>query len=236
MTLKAIIFDLDNTLIDFMRMKRAASDSAAYAMVDAGLEMECGDACEELFNVYLEVGTESENAFAKFLERHTGKADENILAAGINAYLRTKDSYMCPYPGTMRTLIGLVRRGMLLGIVTDAPRLKAHQRLHAMQLQPFFDAVVCIEDTGERKPSNLPFRRALEELNVTAEEALMVGDWPERDIRGAKKLGMGTAFARYGVMKPGTECEYADHHINSITELLDVVDEIRREESGVKRR
>ena len=54
------------------------------------------------------------------------------------------------------------------------------------------------EDTGERKPHEAPFRRALELLQVEPGEALMIGDWAERDVVGAAKVGMKTVFARYG--------------------------------------
>ena len=53
----------------------------------------------------------------------------------------------------------------------------------------------------------------------------MIGDWPERDVIGAKKLGMRTAFARYGDTF-GTQHSGADWDLNNIYELVEIIDEI----------
>ena len=51
----------------------------------------------------------------------------------------------------------------------------------------------------------------------------MVGDWPERDVIGAKKLNMKTAFAKYGDMF-GTLESGADYDLNDISEIIDIVE------------
>ena len=222
--IKAVLFDLDNTLIDFMKMKRIASEQAASAMVDAGLDMNIERASRELFETYMEVGIESQSAFSEFLKRNQGRVDDKVLAAGINAYLKAKESFLEPYSGVIPTLVQLIKKGYKLAIVTDAPRLKAWQRLHAMGIQHFFNVVVCLEDTGETKPGKLPFEKVLEELNLEPAEALMVGDWPERDIQGAKALRMKTAFARYGATSEVSDSG-ADYEIDDIRDILDIVEE-----------
>jgi putative hydrolase of the HAD superfamily len=88
-----------------------------------------------------------------------------------------------------------------------------------------FDFVSTFEDTGERKPSPVPFQRALDFFRVEPSEAIMVGDWPERDITGAAKLGIRTVFARYGNTF-GTVASGAHHDINDIYELVDIIDRL----------
>ena len=63
------------------------------------------------------------------------------------------------------------------------------------------------------------------DLNVTPQEAIMVGDWPERDVVGASKLGIRTAFARYGDTF-GTERSGADYDLNDVYELVEIVDRL----------
>ena len=65
--IKAIIFDIDNTLIDFMTMKRAASAAAANAMIEAGLQDVPEDCLDKLFAFYLDHGIESDDAFEQYL-------------------------------------------------------------------------------------------------------------------------------------------------------------------------
>jgi len=206
---QAVLFDLDNTLVDFMRMKRNASDAAARAMIAAGADFEfaADDAGDILFGEYL-ADIEGDEVFARFLRaRHRQKLSlsqhqvDRITAAAVNAYLRTKMLHTEPYPGVRRTLIALTRAGVRLGVLTDAPRLKAYQRLEAAGLVDFFEFVLTFTDSGERKPHERVFRQAADLFGLPPPAILMVGDWPERDIAGARALGMRTAWARYG--KPG---------------------------------
>ena len=91
-----------------------------------------------------------------------------------------------------------------------------------MKINHLFDVVVTFEDTNEFKPSTKPFKVAFKKLKVAARECLMVGDRPERDIEGAKRLGMTTCFAKYG--NPKAKGSKADYEISDIKELLEIVE------------
>lgn len=220
--IKAVIFDLDNTLIDFMTMKKISCDAAINAMIGAGLNINKDKATKELFALYGKYGMEEKTIFQKFLKKLTKKVDYEILASGIVAYRRVRTGFLEPYPNVSEVLFELKKRGIKLAIISDAPRLKAWIRLVSMKINHLFDAVVTFDDTKEYKPSTKPFKFAFRKLNVKPHESLMVGDWPERDIKGAKKLGMLTCFAKYG--NPKVKNSGADYEINDIKELLEIVE------------
>jgi putative hydrolase of the HAD superfamily len=220
--IKAVIFDLDNTLIDFLKMKRMACSEAIDAMIDAGVKIRKAGALKTLYSLYGIYGIEHQAIFQKFLKKVEGKINYKALAYAIIAYRRVKNGFLAPYPGAKQTLITLKEKGLKLAIVSDAPRLQAWLRLAAMKLDDFFDVVVALEDTGKQKPHRLPFRAALKNLKVKPEECLMVGDNPERDIRGAKAMGMKTCHAKYGLTYKADR-EKADFVINGIRELPDVI-------------
>ncbi|MCX6817750.1 MAG: HAD-IA family hydrolase [Candidatus Aenigmarchaeota archaeon] len=223
MKIKAILFDLDNTLIDFMLMKRMSCEAAIDAMVSAGLKMDRQKAMKILFELYGAKGIEYNRIFQEFLKKTTGKVDYRILAEGIVAYRKAQVSYVKPYAGTVRTLMKLREAGLKLGIVSDAPSINAWIRLIEMKLDHFFDVVVTFNDTGEKKPSKFPFLKAVKEIGERPENILFVGDWPERDIQGAKALGMRTAFAKYGsIKKPGPQLR-ADYVLRSVEDILEIV-------------
>ena len=224
--IKAIIFDIDNTLIDFMTMKRAASAAAANAMIEAGLQDVPEDLSDKLFAFYLDHGIESDDAFEQYLLREHKAVDFRILAAAVNAYLKEKYLHLKPYPGVVDTLRELKRQGFKLGVVSDGFRLKAWMRLNEAGLDSFFDAVVTYDDTGKRKPAKEPFLLICDQLDVKPEECLMLGDWPERDVQGGKLAGMKTCLAKYGQAQPAK----ADYQINDFKELLDVVAECKMEQ------
>lgn len=219
---KAALFDLDNTLIDFMKMKRMSCEAAIEAMIDSGLSLDKRTAYKKLFDLYDIHGIEHQKIFQKFLKKTTGKVDYKILSNGITAYRRTQAGVLEPYPHVRSTLLKLKEKGLKLGIVSDAPKLKAWLRLSEMNLTDFFDVVVTSEDTGKLKPHKMPFEVAIEELKIPAEEILFVGDNPERDIKGAKQLGMKTALAKYGQIFKSNKIK-ADYVINDIQDLLKIV-------------
>ena len=218
--IKAIIFDLDNTLIDFLKMKRMSCEAAITSMIDAGLPLEKEKALAILFKIYDKYGLEDPKVFQKFLEQIKGAVDYKILASGIVAYRKVRSGFLEPYPHVISTLLELKKRNKKLAIVTDAPRLKAWIRLCSMKLSDFFDVVVTFEDTLQYKPNSLPFETAIKKLNLKPNECLMVGDWPERDIAGAKKLGINTCFAAYG--NPKVKKVDSDYAVKDIRELLDI--------------
>ena len=227
--IRAVIFDLDNTLVDFMRMKRMAIAAAVDAMIDAGLTPDRRAAVGEIQAIYDREGIEYQRVFDDFLEAHLGAVDPKILASGIVAYRRAREAALVLYPHVTVTLMELIKAGIRLAVISDAPRREAWLRLCYLNLHHLFDVVVTFEDTGERKPSPAPFRKALERLAVTADETLMVGDWPERDVVGATQLGIRTVFARYGDTF-GTEDSGADFEIEDIHALMDVVRRLNVEE------
>jgi putative hydrolase of the HAD superfamily len=226
--IKAVVFDLDNTLTDFMRMKENAVDAAAEAMVDAGLRFTPTEIKKKIYDVYDKQGIEFQNVFDHALEELLGEVDHKVQAAGIVAYRRAKEASLVLYPHVRLTLMELMKRGIRLAVVSDAPRREAWLRLCYLQLHHMFDFVSTFEDAGERKPSPVPFQRALDFFGVAPGEAVMVGDWPERDITGADQLGMITVFARYGNTF-GTVDSGASHDIDDIYELVDIVDRLNAE-------
>lgn len=228
-SIRAIVFDLDNTLVDFMSMKRLAVEAAIDAMIDAGLPLDRDLAEREIFAIYDSEGIEYQRVFDDLLESHLGEIDHKILAAGIVAYRRAREAALVLYPHVTVTLMELLKRGLRLAVISDAPRREAWLRLCYLNLHHLFDVVVTFEDTGERKPSAAPFERVLELLDVEPEETIMVGDWPERDVVGAMQLGMRTAFARYGDTF-GTVHSGADWDLDDVHQLLDIVTEFNREE------
>jgi putative hydrolase of the HAD superfamily len=225
--IKTIIFDLDNTLIDFMSMKKAASTAAANAMIKAGLKDYPEDLAEKLFSFYLEHGIESDDAFEEYLLQEYKAVDYRILAAAVNAYLKEKYMHLKPYPCVVETLSELKQQGFKLGVVSDGLRLKAWMRLNEAGLDSYFDAVVTYEDTGKRKPAKEPFLLICDQLNIKPEECLMLGDWPERDVQGGRLAGMKTCLAKYGQMQQAR----ADYEIEDFTNLLEIIDSCNEEQT-----
>ena len=223
--ISAVLFDLDNTLIDFLTFKKETTKAAATAMVKQGLPATEIETYGKIFSVYDEKGIEYQKTFhdvIKSLKLEVNLA-EKIQQAAITAYLQKKFEVLRPYPMVKPTLKKLREKKLKLGIVTDAPRNKAWQRLVITGLENEFDVVVTHDDTLLKKPHPSPFYVALQKLNLLAPACLFVGDNPERDIKGAKELGMQTCLAKYGLWNRDDSIK-ADYEIEKFEDLLKVLE------------
>jgi len=222
--LKAILFDLDNTLLDFSGFKRESALAAAKAIKKTGIPLSEKELYDRIFRVYSVKGIEYQRTFGDVLyglglnQHHLERARQ----AAMIAYTKKKYALLKPRPKAIQLLSSL-RKKYKLGIVTDAPREKAWQRLILAGLDGFFYPVVSYNDTLEQKPSPKPFELALSLLKVKPDEALFVGDAPERDIIGAKKAGLKTCLAKYGCIDYKEEMDVADYRIEKIDELGKVI-------------
>jgi len=222
--IKAILFDVDNTLIDFMKMKRKCCDAAIEAMINAGLKMSKADALKLLYELYEINGIESQRIFQKFTKKIYGKENYKLISHGVLAYRKMRESYLVPYANVIPTLIEIKKQGYLLAIVSDAPIMEAWIRIASLKLDDFFDVIITKADARKQKMYAAPFNVALKRLNIKPEEAIMIGDRIDRDVNTAKKLGIHTVYARYGNENPvEREKSGADFEINDVSEILDII-------------
>jgi len=220
--IKAIIFDLDNTLLDFMSMKSSSINAAVNGMIEAGLELDSKKAKEEIFKIYENKGYEYQDVLTEFVKTHCGNVDYKILAGGIVEYKRAKEKSLKLYPDVAKTLITLSKMGLKIAILSDAPTREAWTRLYTVKLHHIFDEVVTFNDTGVHKPGKEPFMLMIDRLKIDSKDCLMVGDWPDRDIKGAKQFGMKTAFAKYGNSENIAHSD-ADYDLEHFSDLLDII-------------
>ena len=212
---KAVVFDLDNTLIDFIKFKSACVDEACDAMIDAGINTTKENLLKEIYSIYNEKTYEYHKVFDDIIKKYNKNDSEHdkILANAIIAYRRVKNAYLETYPRTRSTLVYLMKKGMKLAIISDAPRMRAHMRLCSSKLQEFFDVIVTYDDTKKIKPDSAPFLYALKQLKLKANECVYIGDDQIKDIEGAKKIGFITVLAHYKNQKQFSK--YGEYGENS---------------------
>ena len=132
--IKGVIFDLDNTLLDFMQMKQFAVKSAIKGMIEAGLLIDEIWPYNEIISIYEEFGWENQQVFDVFIKKQIGMVDNKYLAAGIVAYRRAREANLMAYPNVNKTLMSLAKSGIKLGVVSDAPSREAWMRIYYLNL------------------------------------------------------------------------------------------------------
>lgn len=231
--IKAIFFDIDNTLYDSSLQVESARRNAIKAMIGAGLKTDEKNAKRELKRIVKEHGSNYPSHFNRLLQRIGQGEDYKIIAAGVVAYHNTKLAYLRPFPDTISTLLQLREEGYKLGVITDGKPIKQWEKLIRMGLEDFFHVVIISGNSGREKPSPEIFREALKKLNCQGEEALMVGDKLKKDILGANKVGMTTVQilkGKYQKEKPKRKEEKPDYIIHNLNELPKILKKDKKRE------
>jgi putative hydrolase of the HAD superfamily len=184
--IRAVLFDLDDTLYDQQAWLAGAWRSVAEAAAAFGV------APAELGAALAEIAAEGSDR-GRIIDR----ALERVGAAGVpadplvQAFRSHAPERLAPYPGVPAALERL-RARYRIGLVTDGDPGIQRAKLRALGLGDAFDVVVLSDELGRgyRKPHPAPFRAALFALGVAAQEALFVGDRPDKDVAGAAAAGM----------------------------------------------
>ncbi len=211
--IRAVLFDLDNTLVRFVDAQRVAC-GAIVDLVGAGT-------ADDLFACFLRPvhGFESPAHIDDYLASIGCAADYDEAAA---LYETAKLAALEPYGGVVDVLCRLRDAGLPLGVVSDADASHAAARLERCGLSDYFEVVVTPDITGERKPAAANFLYALDRLEAAPSCAAMVGDSLRRDIEPAKRLGLLSVHAAYGDWNPGYDCT-PDHRLDAIAALPPIV-------------
>jgi len=214
---RALLFDMDNTLFDLVGAQMKACDAV---MHELGMSGRSG-----LYPYFLRPvhGYEAHENILDFLQ-DCGIHGEGLYEHARRVYDKEKLRSITPYPGAAETLALLRGYGLPLGIITDAHTRDAVRRLEKTGLLPFFSCMVTYDLVRVKKPASAPFIAALGMLQSSAEEVMLVGDSPRRDIEPAKNLGFWTVYARYGDrFSAERSCVHADFVLDAITGLPDIL-------------
>ena len=84
--IKAVVFDLDNTLLDFMKMKTISINAAIDGMIESGMSIEKNKSIDEIFEIYDKKGYEHQEVFNEFIINKIGSINYKYLAAAIVEY------------------------------------------------------------------------------------------------------------------------------------------------------
>jgi putative hydrolase of the HAD superfamily len=209
--LKAVLFDIDDTLFSTSDFARRARANAVRAMIQAGLDVPEEVVQRELDEVLAEFSSNYEHHFERLLQRLPPEATQRvnpalIVAAGVAAYHDTKFRELAPYPDVLPLLAGLARAGLRVGVITHGLTVKQAEKLVRLGVVPYLDpkAIFISDQIGISKPNPKLYAAALRDLELLPDEVMYVGDNPEHDIVPPKSIGMLTVWARRGAKK-GTQ-------------------------------
>jgi phosphoglycolate phosphatase len=190
--LRAVIFDLDGTLVDtagdFVPVVQRLREEAGLAPMDeARIRASVSNGASALVSLALSMAA-------------TDEAFESRRQRLLELYADILGRHARPYPGLRDLLEDLAARGIAWGVATNKPRHLTLPLLDYLSLDP--GSVVCPEDVSQRKPHPESLERACRELACAPGEAVYIGDHA-RDIEAGRRAGLYTVAAAYGYIEAG---------------------------------
>jgi pyrophosphatase PpaX len=209
---RAVLFDLDGTLIDSIDL---IVNSALYAFEKCGRPAPAAEAW------LADLGLPLRTMFGRFIDDQA-RMDE--LVAGYREYqLANHDRLVRPYDEVSSTLEALHDRGYELAVVTSKSEPLARRGLAHVGLEGVFDVIVGLESCTRHKPDPEPVHTALDRLGIEPAAAAFVGDSPH-DMAAGRAAGVTTVAALWG---PFSRSQLArsepDYYIERMSELLPIV-------------
>jgi putative hydrolase of the HAD superfamily len=178
--IRAVIFDLWDTLIDFdPAIGRAFQDRVAERL---------GRDPDELATLWLEGRARRESGPLRDYLLELG-AEEDAAEELAALRLESTRPLLKPRPGALDTLAQLRRRGYLLGLITVCSE-DVEQLWEETPFAGMFDATVFSCSAGMRKPDARIYQLALDQLGIDPGEAIFVGDGANDELAGAERVGM----------------------------------------------
>ena len=230
--IKAVLFDLDDTLFDHYHSMQAGL--LAMQQAYPGLKRW---SLQDLTNTYVEL-LESlhvqvlqglltpEQARIQRIQRFFLKYDQRLSLDDIpNSVILYREAYQAAcrvVPGALALLEYLHARAQI-GVVTNNTILEQREKLDTYGIAPWMDVVVISEEVGVTKPDPAIFQIALERLGCSPAQAVMLGDSWQVDVLGARQAGIRPVwFNRFGLPcpDPSVTMIYALEPADVVAELL----------------
>jgi 2-phosphoglycolate phosphatase len=218
MPLKAVIFDLDGTLVDTApdfctTVNLLRREEGLDHLSDEQIRRTVSNGARALINM-------------AFGLEFTAPGFDRLHQRLLEIYSEQLAVKTCAFPGIEESLAYLESRGLAWGIVTNKSHTYTGPIIEALALNPAPGTVICPEDVKQTKPHPESLLLACSQLGCEASEVIYVGDH-KRDIDCGKAAGSYTVAAAYGYVGEGIDAAdwQADHLIHSAHELLPVIEQ-----------
>jgi N-acetyl-D-muramate 6-phosphate phosphatase len=216
MSIQAVLFDLDGTLVD------TAPDLAAalnHVVVEEGM---LALPLEEIRPHVSQGGL----ALIKLaFEQHRQETElEPLRLRLLDYYLEHIADHSRLFEGFEQVLETLETNSIPWGIVTNKPGWLTEPLLQRLKLDKRSAVTISADTTPEKKPHPLPLTSAAERINVDCKRCLYIGDDP-RDIIAGNAAQMITVIAKYGYISENADLEQwqAQHQIEHPQQILQLI-------------
>lgn len=202
MRYRQIIFDVDGTLIDTKHAVMQSLQETLHTLTGTAPTLE---------SLTFSLGIPGADALRK-IEIADIPAAMTLWENNMEHYRHT----VSIFDGIPEVLSQLTQSGYRLGVVTSETRTELAQDFGRLGLNPWFQTIICADDTPEHKPSPAPLFKYMELTKTAPGELLFIGD-SSYDTRCAAGAGVDFALAGWGCFEDGLK---ADYYLKKPSDLL----------------
>ncbi|NGN84804.1 HAD family hydrolase [Arthrobacter silviterrae] len=220
--MRAVLFDLDNTLFDHLTSARGGLDTFVR---NFGVELtpELARSWTEIEQVNYDRFLSGELTFQQQrrerlrqflpLSGIPNANDATVLDDMFDVYLRSYEHAWTAFPDAVPTLQRLRGSGTRVGVVTNGSHEQQAKKIHRIGIEPLLDLFCSSEQMGHAKPARSAFILPCEKMGLSPSHVLYVGDNFRVDIEGARTAGLQAIHLdREGADQPKT--------LRSLTDLI----------------
>ncbi len=199
--MKALLLDLDDTLLDYSGGVEAHWEAAVCAHAPAALDpatlvAAVAETRRWFWDDPARHRRERVNMLGawqhivEFALERLGVEAAGVAGAIARDFAARRRAAMRLFPDTLESLERFRRRGVPLGLVTNGDAAQQRDKIERHGLAPFFGAIVIEGEFGAGKPDAIVYREALAQLGAAPDAAWMVGDHLEFDVEAPQSLGL----------------------------------------------
>ena len=228
---KAIIFDLDNTLLNYTSSELLSMQKTVQ---EHNLLKKHNLQWHKFWRLYLKNNWKHWISFVN--KQGTHQSIEEVLISSFRDTLNLDDEYhaklsktywhyfcnTCIYEEGAKEYLHSIRSAYRLGIISNGIGKAQRQRLNVGQIDHMFESIVVSDEVGIRKPNKEIFEYSLQQLGLSSHEVLYIGDSITDDYQGAKNAGIDFCFYnRKGIKIPsGHDVKYTISKLHELSEVI----------------
>ena len=212
--IKAVIFDIDNTLYSYDENHIYGMEAlAVYCRDSFGITTDEMQACYRKAGriMTVRIGTDTAAIHSRMLRMQCmlELLEQPLFPHARNmyhAYWDTFIQHIQSNPGILEFMKELKKRKIRIGIGTDMTAYVQYRKLEAIGVTSYIDFIVTSEEAGVEKPTPHLFELCVEKAGVPAGECAFIGDNLTKDVKGAWDNGLkGICYAKWIEQQEETE-------------------------------
>ncbi|WP_391208867.1 HAD family hydrolase [Psychrobacillus sp. L4] len=223
--IKAVLFDLDGTLLDRDESIRNFIDNQYERLINSLAHIPK----EKYRTRFLELDSHGyvwkDKVYQQLVKEF--KIQDISWEFLLQDYINEFKNFCVPFPNLHNVLEGLKENNLILGMITNGYGQFQMDNIEVLGIEKYFDTILVSETEGIKKTNPEIFERALKRLHVVPSESIFVGDHPENDVKASEFVGMTGVWKKdnqWGTFE-------TDYTVEDLSELPNIIKKLNDESS-----